>query len=98
MISQEKKQEIAKKLDDRLKGVTCPMCHQHNFIIADGFFNNIVQDHLNGIVLGGPTIPTISIICANCGFVSQHALGVLGLLPNNDSKNDEKKSSDGQTR
>ncbi|MBO7552547.1 MAG: hypothetical protein J6T82_00705 [Bacteroidaceae bacterium] len=98
MISQDKKQEIAKILDDRLKAVICPMCHQHNFIIADGYFNNIIQDHLNGIALGGPTIPTISIICANCGFVSQHALGILGLLPSNDSKNDEKKEGDGQTR
>ena len=98
MISQEKKQEIAKRLDDRLKGVTCPMCHQHNFIIADGYFNNVIQDNLEGIVLGGATIPTISIICANCGFVSQHALGVLGLLPTKNKENDEKKDGNGQTR
>ena len=91
MISQEKKQEIAKKLDEKMKAITCPMCHQHNFIIADGYFNNILQDDFKGIVLGGPTIPTISIICANCGFVSQHALGALGLLPPVDNKKNEKK-------
>ena len=26
-------------------------------------------------------IPTIAIVCNNCGYISQHALGALGLLP-----------------
>lgn len=97
MITQEQKKIIAKKLDEKLKGVICPMCHQHNFVIADGYFNNTLQDSFNGLVLGGSSIPTISIICANCGFVSQHALGVLGLLPNK-KENDEKKDGNEQTR
>lgn len=34
------------------------------------------------------TIPVISIGCENCGFISQHALGALGLLDlaSNDKK------------
>jgi hypothetical protein len=31
--------------------------------------------------LGGLGIPSIAIICNRCGFISQHALGTLGLLP-----------------
>jgi RNase P subunit RPR2 len=98
MISQDEKQKIAQRLGDKLKDIICPMCHQDNFIIADGYFNNVIQDNLDGLVLGGPTIPTVSIICANCGFVSQHALGVLGFLPVKNVKNKEKKDNDEQTR
>lgn len=89
MISKKKKEEIAKILDEKLKGIKCPMCHKDSFIIADGYFNNVLQDNLDGLVLGGSTIPTISIICSNCGFVSQHALGALGLLPIKNNINKE---------
>ena len=90
MISQEKKLEIKRILDVKLGAVTCQMCHQDSFIIADGYLNNKIQDNLDGFEIGGPTLPTVSIICTKCGFVSQHALGVLGLLPNNNEGNREK--------
>lgn len=57
------------------------MCSNQGFSLAEGYFNNILNfDLKGGMVLGGPTIPTIALICNNCGFTSQHALGVLGLL------------------
>jgi hypothetical protein len=57
------------------------MCGHNKFVLADGFFNNSVQTNFEAaLVLGGPSIPTIALICSNCGFISQHALGVLGLL------------------
>ena len=90
MISKEEKQKIVSELNNRINSgnLKCPMCGNDHFIIADGYFNTIVQDHLNGIVLGGPSIPSIPIICNQCGFISSHALGVLGLLPkqNEDSQ------------
>ncbi|MFN5693657.1 MAG: hypothetical protein ACK464_02255, partial [Bacteroidota bacterium] len=58
-------------------------------IMADGYFNNNMQTDFGSISIGGPAIPTIGIICDNCGFVSQHAIGVLGLLPKENSKRDE---------
>lgn len=90
MISQEDKQKVIQELNKKLgpSGAKCPMCGNKHFIIADGYFNTFVQDDLNDINLGGPSIPSISIICSNCGFMSQHALGVLGLLPKQNS--DEK--------
>jgi hypothetical protein len=92
MLSQEKKQEIIRILNERIQVLTCPMCHQHSFIIADGYFNNTIQDNLKSINLGGSSIPTIAIVCSHCGFVSQHALGALGLLPSDSNgKQEEKK-------
>jgi hypothetical protein len=34
---------------------------------------------------GGQTVPAAAIVCNRCGFLSQHALGALGLLPKNES-------------
>lgn len=93
MISKEEKQKIISELNNRINlgNLKCPMCGNNHFIIADGYFNTMMQDHLNGIVLGGPSIPSIpsiAIVCNKCGFISSHALGVLGLLPkqNEDSQ------------
>ena len=83
--------ELKKKIVDKLKekGVTstCPMCSHNNFILVDGFFNNVIQNNYQtGLILGGPTLPTIAIICTNCGFTSHHALGALDLLPLKEEK------------
>ena len=90
MISKEEKQKIISELNNRINlgNLKCPMCGNNHFIIADGYFNTMMQDHLNGIVLGGTSIPSIAIVCNKCGFISSHALGVLGLLPkqNEDSQ------------
>lgn len=91
MISQIDKEKIIQELNHKLgsSGAKCPMCGNTHFIIADGYFNNFIQDDLNDIKLGGPSIPSISIICSNCGFISQHALGFLGLLPRHNNNEQE---------
>lgn len=83
MIDNNKKLKIKEEIDKRISNIKCPMCKSENFGIADGYFINSMQDDFNNFFLGGPSIPTIAIICGNCGFVSQHALGVLGLIPQN---------------
>ena len=88
-LTKEKKEEIIKKLNEKGVKNTCPMCGHQNFIIADGYFNSPMQQGLSGLVIGGPTIPAIPIVCTNCGFISQHALGVLDLLPKEELKKDD---------
>lgn len=93
MINQEEKQKLVEKLNERFRngGLSCPMCHHRQFTVADGYTNNILQDNFNGLVIGGPSIPAIPIICTNCGFISMHAIGVLGLLPSNEKKQEDGK-------
>jgi hypothetical protein len=89
-LTKEKKEEIIRTLSERgVKGL-CPMCGNNHFVVADGYFNTAIQNDFKTLNLGGPSIPTISIICSRCGFVSQHALGVLGLLPKLEEKKNEK--------
>jgi hypothetical protein len=80
-LSPERKQEITNKIQQKIQNLSCPMCHKNNFILGDAYIHNILQENLNGIAIGGPSIPAIPIICSNCGFISQHAIGVLGLFP-----------------
>lgn len=94
MISSEEKQKIVVELNKRFNSreIKCPMCGNNHFIIGDGYFNTFMQDDIRNISLGGPSIPSIPIICDKCGFISTHALGVLGLLPK--QNNDEKKGGE----
>ena len=87
LIPENEKQKIAQLLNEKGVKTTCPMCGRDKFILADGYFNNHIQSGFkNGLELGGPSIPTVAIVCTNCGFTSQHALGVLGLLNNSEKK------------
>jgi len=83
MLSSKKKQAIIARLSQALQSnavpLTCPMCGNKEFTIADGYTIQTLQDRIGTIQLGGPSIPCVTIICKNCGFVSQHAIGALGL-------------------
>lgn len=81
MIEEKKKQEIAKRLNERVQNFSCPMCHKGQFTIVDGYVLETLQnDYKNLIIGGGHLIPSVIIVCNNCGYLSQHSLGVLGLL------------------
>jgi transcription elongation factor Elf1 len=86
MLNNDQKKKIKEIIDTRIKDLTCPMCNEKNFIMADGYFNHTMQVDLNSLIIGGQSIPTIAIICNNCGFMSQHAAGILGLLPQKQNK------------
>lgn len=58
-------------------GARCPMCQHNQFQIVDGYISQSIQPSLEGFQIGGPSIPCVVIVCTNCGFVSQHALGVI---------------------
>ena len=80
-IPEDRKKEIVKALEDRGAKLPCPRCGNQQFTLLDGYFNQSIQMELKGMVLGGPSIPSVVIACNKCGFLSQHALGALGLLP-----------------
>lgn len=90
LLTVEEKQRIIEKVQEILPYIECPICHNKHFVIADGYFNTSIQGQLNGMMLGGPSIPSIGLICNKCGFISHHALGVLGLLP---EQNDQKENT-----
>ncbi len=97
MITQEEKQKIVEKLDRKFNhSLKCPMCGNSHFIIGDGYFNTFMQDDFKTVNMGGASIPSIPIICNKCGFMSLHALGILGLLPKDTVHVDEKGGENGK--
>lgn len=80
-LSAQEKERIAAELSKRGVPRPCPMCGTNQWAMADGYFTNSLQFTLTSMQFGGPSIPTIALVCGNCGFVSQHALGILGILP-----------------
>lgn len=96
LLSVEDKQAIIEKIQTIIPNLECPVCHNKHFLIADGYFNTAIQGDLNGMRIGGPSIPSIGIICSKCGFISHHALGVLGLMPK--PKTSDNSPGDGITK
>ena len=72
------------KLDESVKKLKkiidahmeCPMCHNKDFRVYDGFTKNTIQPDLDRFRIGGPSIPCLSIVCTRCGFLSQHAVEI----------------------
>lgn len=85
MFDENTKKKLAEQLTARLaklqQPLKCPLCGNSQFSLADAYIRNDLQGDLRNISIGGPSIPAIAIICNNCGFISQHALGALDLLP-----------------
>ena len=91
MNFEELKPKIIEELQKRAPRLKCPVCNHNRMTLVDGFFNRPIQKDLSGaFVLGGPSIPTVGIVCENCGNLLEFAVGVLGLLPPQDKKEDIK--------
>lgn len=85
-LSQEQKQKIIKALEEHEARLPCPRCGNQSFMLLGGYFNQTIQTELSSIALGGPSVPSVVTACKRCGFLSQHALGVLGLLPREEAQ------------
>ncbi|MCX8514660.1 MAG: hypothetical protein ORN24_03750 [Burkholderiales bacterium] len=82
-MTQDEKNKIAKTITERGALLPCPRCGKNQFTLADGYVNTPLQNALNEFIIGGPSIPSVAVICTNCGYISNHAIGVLGLMPAN---------------
>ena len=77
---------IIKALEYSGAKLPCPRCGNSSFTLLNGYFNHTIQNDPKGMVLGGPSIPSIVVACNRCGYLSQHALGILGLLPKEEAQ------------
>lgn len=89
MLTDKEKQEVKEIIINKVHNLTCPMCKKQNFMVADGYFINGLHTKASIMDWNGQAIPTIGIICENCGFVSQHALGIIGIIDKIKNEEDE---------
>jgi hypothetical protein len=85
-MDKETKKKITTELENRKAVTPCPRCSGSKFTIMDNFGKTTLNQDLGGYVLGGPFVPFIVVICNNCGFMSQHAVGVLGVSNKSDEE------------
>lgn len=85
MLSEEMKREFIAALTMKIRAngrsEACPMCCNENFLMIDACLVNVLQSDVKNVTLTGDYIPTLAIVCDNCGFLSQHAVGALGIRP-----------------
>lgn len=73
-----KSEEVIARLNAKLRhDLKCPMCGGTDFSLISGFFINPVQKKPNIVEFDTQSIPTVSLACTNCGFLSQHAMTLL---------------------
>mgnify|MGYP001619952440 FL=1 len=74
---------VAQKLEEKLsgKGLWCVGCGEvATWQLAPGFVNILLQKDLgNGLVIGGPTMPAVALVCTGCGNTLIFNLKVLGV-------------------
>jgi len=76
------REQIIKILEEKDANLICSSCGNNNFILLDGYIYPIVKQDLNQKIESKfETIPSIATVCNKCGYIRQHAIGVLGLMP-----------------
>ena len=82
-MNQDEKNQIVRALEERKAALPCPRCGgNRSFTLMEWYFTQSIQPSVGrGLVIGGPAIPSVVVVCTQCGFMAQHALGVLGLMP-----------------
>ena len=89
-LNDDEKQNIIEVLQKRGAKQPCPRCRNKNFALIDGYFNQPIQKtipvSITDIVNDGAFISSVVVVCTRCGYLSQHALSVLGLLPGEEAQ------------
>ena len=83
----EEKTKINNALKEAGVSNTCPRCNNDEFVfVKDMLYSRIGCNNGSPFGLLLPTVPVVVTVCAKCGFISQHALGVLELLQHKGEK------------
>ena len=84
-LDDEQRLKLAKWFS--LKKVTpiCPSCGHNNWQTGD-IVTGMPTMKGGGIVVGGPSIPMVQVICTNCGYVRLYAAVPLGLTEKPEEK------------
>lgn len=76
------KDNIARIIQGRVSILKCPVCESAgSLVMGDGYLAHDIQTDLQSRHIGGQNIPTVPIVCKNCGFLMEFSVGALGLLP-----------------
>lgn len=81
-LTDRQKQTIQTTLNSKGVRALCPMCGKNQWEIGGDLVTATPVQVGGGVVIGGPVVPMVQLICTNCGFVSHHAAAVVGIQIN----------------
>lgn len=61
-------QKVLAHLNSKWRGKACPMCGVGNWNVQDSIYQ-LIEFSEGGLVIGGPIIPVIPVVCTNCGNI-----------------------------
>lgn len=76
-ISQEQANKLQSWLDTKGVRPSCPACGTNNWAPGDVIAAPVFAE--GGFRIGGPTVPMVQLICANCAYVRLFAAVPIGL-------------------
>jgi len=79
---------VAEKLETKGATLPCHRCGTRQFSVLEQMANFAVQEEMQGMHIGGASVPAALVICNNCGAITPHALGGLGVLPEETKPNE----------
>jgi ribosomal protein L37E len=79
-------QEYIKEFEKRKALNSCHRCGMNNFEIVEGYSYFPIQENPGNMMLGEKNIPTILVVCTNCGAITPHAIGVFKPLEDKNEK------------
>lgn len=78
-MDRQRSDQLIQALRDKGVNRPCPRCLATRFDVVGEAVISINEDP--GMMnTGGPAIPVVLVACSHCGFVSQHAQAVLGVM------------------
>jgi hypothetical protein len=77
-LTERQKKTIIESLSAKSRSL-CPMCGSNNWQLGENLVGAMAASLSGGMGIGGPYVPMAQLICTKCGFVSHHAVGVLGI-------------------
>lgn len=77
-LTEEQRKVAADALQTRVKN-PCPSCGSRSFTIAD-VVSALPFDPNGPLVIGGPTVPILLVICENCALLIPFSAVKLGLV------------------
>jgi len=85
------KDKIIEQLNARNAIMPCSRCGSNSFAVLNQYSKIFIDEKFDGnLKIGTPTVPVALVVCTNCGAVTMHALGALGLLDNKEDADDKK--------
>lgn len=79
-MNAKEKELITKVMQARVPNMRCPMCGNTSFQFVEGYHLQRMQCQIFLDSKLKHIMPTITLVCQHCGFVSQHAIGAMNMI------------------